>query len=353
MPGNIFLCIGIEFWQQTVEDRALIHALKSILPGKFTDYYRNIITGNITNLRDSLIIIDTYSFRAIINDPAILRKFVQDILEYNKVLLLFDRDRERHYSGLLERDISLIDTHPNFYRLTDSSSRVSDNVLYCENFFQGIIDIENLHVLDKSNIADSYFCLMNRSRTHRDWVVDLLYKKDLLWKGFVTYHEGNIDVAGLQHTQRFADLDGFNFGDKGWPDHNLNIYYNQHALELVTETVMEYSFVTEKTMKPLLAGTPFLLVAGSGQLAHLRNYGFKTCNDMWDESYDDIVDSYSRTVAVIDILEDLASKPGNFLTAHAAYQQHYDHNLAVLRDYQLTKDDLLKTQLRGIINKLC
>lgn len=352
MPGNIFLCIGIGFWQQTVEDRALLSVISKILPKKISEHYRDILTGNVNDIRDSLVIIDSYTFRDVVNNPWLIRKFVQDILSYNRVLLLFDRDRERHYTEL-DREFSEIDQHPNFYRLTDSPSRKSSNVLYCENFFQSIVDIENLYVIDKSNVTDSYFCLMNRKRDHRTLVANLLQQRNLLHKGFVTYHEGEMDIEGLQKTKIFADLDGFNFGDKGWPDHNLNIYYNQHALELVTETVVDYSFVTEKTMKPLLAGTPFLLVAGAGQIAHLRSLGFDTCGELWDESYDAIEDNSARTIAVIDILDSLLAQPGSLLSAHNHYQRSHKHNLAVLKDYIDRKDQLLHNQLTEIIENLC
>lgn len=82
-------------------------------------------------------------------------------------------------------------------------------------------------------------------------------------------------------------------------------------VNLVTETIFyeNKQHLTEKIFKPIVAKIPFLLLAGAGNLAYLRSYGFKTFGDFWDESYDDIVNSVDRFDAVLSILEDLCSKP--------------------------------------------
>lgn len=88
-------------------------------------------------------------------------------------------------------------------------------------------------------------------------------------------------------------------------------------VNLVTETIFyeNKQHLTEKIFKPIVAKMPFLLLAGVGSLRYLRNYGFKTFGEFWDESYDDIVNSVDRFNAVMLILEDLCNKPHSELVA--------------------------------------
>lgn len=65
-------------------------------------------------------------------------------------------------------------------------------------------------------------------------------------------------------------------------------FYSKFAMELVAETYCqgETFFPTEKTVRPLMAMKPMLVYGPKYFLARLRNMGFKTWHDLWDESYD-------------------------------------------------------------------
>ena len=64
-------------------------------------------------------------------------------------------------------------------------------------------------------------------------------------------------------------------------------YLDTH-FSLVTETVFEYpySFRTEKIWKPIAIGHPFIAVSNAGYYRDLRALGFKTFNNLIDESFD-------------------------------------------------------------------
>jgi hypothetical protein len=59
-------------------------------------------------------------------------------------------------------------------------------------------------------------------------------------------------------------------------------------ISIVLETVAADTKVhlTEKTLRPIACGHPFMLVAGPRALEYLRSYGFKTFSEYIDESYD-------------------------------------------------------------------
>jgi hypothetical protein len=72
----------------------------------------------------------------------------------------------------------------------------------------------------------------------------------------------------------------------------------------VSETVYfgRRHHLTEKTFKPIAIGMPFVLSAPAHSLTYLRNYGFKTFGDIWDESYDSEEDDYIRNECLVSLL---------------------------------------------------
>jgi hypothetical protein len=79
---------------------------------------------------------------------------------------------------------------------------------------------------------------------------------------------------------------------------------NDSFWHIVTETVFYYNklHLTEKIFKPIVMKQPFMLLAAPGNLAYLKNYGFKTFEGIIDESYDSIQDPDQRTEAVVEQL---------------------------------------------------
>lgn len=74
-----------------------------------------------------------------------------------------------------------------------------------------------------------------------------------------------------------------------------------------TETVYfgQRTHITEKTFKAIALEMPFVLVAPSGSLEYLREYGFKTFDNVFNESYDTEIDDTLRIQQVVKLLKDL------------------------------------------------
>ena len=86
--------------------------------------------------------------------------------------------------------------------------------------------------------------------------------------------------------------------------------FNEAADSLVyvpTETVFfgRRWHLTEKTFKAIALEMPFVLMASAGSLEYLREYGFKTFNSIFDESYDEETDDIRRLERVTQLLKDL------------------------------------------------
>lgn len=85
--------------------------------------------------------------------------------------------------------------------------------------------------------------------------------------------------------------------------------YFETDIEVVLETLFDDSRIhlTEKSLRPMALGHPFILCATSGSLKYLKNYGFKTFHSVFDESYDSIVDPLQRLEAIVKLMKSISN----------------------------------------------
>ena len=93
-------------------------------------------------------------------------------------------------------------------------------------------------------------------------------------------------------------------------DYN-NLDYQKTGIEVVLETLFDDSrlHLTEKILRPIACGQPFILAATQGSLAYLRDYGFKTFDGLIDETYDTIQDPLDRLKAIVAEMHRIAKLP--------------------------------------------
>ncbi|CAB4138202.1 hypothetical protein UFOVP328_395 [uncultured Caudovirales phage] len=84
--------------------------------------------------------------------------------------------------------------------------------------------------------------------------------------------------------------------------------YQQCAIEVVLETLFDDTrlHLTEKILRPIACGRPFMLAGTPGSLRYLRSYGFTTFGQYIDESYDDIVDPQERLKKIVAEMKRIA-----------------------------------------------
>ena len=87
--------------------------------------------------------------------------------------------------------------------------------------------------------------------------------------------------------------------------------YNSTAVEIVLETMFDDTrwHLTEKTLRPIACGQPFILCATPGSLQYLREYGFETFDGLIDETYDTVADSRERLACVIKEMQRIQHLP--------------------------------------------
>jgi hypothetical protein len=97
-------------------------------------------------------------------------------------------------------------------------------------------------------------------------------------------------------------------------DYNHNDFISTD-ISVILETEFDGSRIhlTEKMLRPIACGHPFILAAGPGSLEYLRDYGFQTFAPWIDESYDSESDSLKRLEKIIQAMKQIHSMQGQEL----------------------------------------
>ena len=180
---------------------------------------------------------------------------------------------------------------------------------------------------DHQHLYISYNNLVNPYRAHRVDLLCRLYSKNLIDQGLVSFNSPGVeeltnivnentwytpesrklfDLFKHKLTSRTIDTPDI----QGYLSATIDLHNCRNSMvQVVTETdfYKDKLHLTEKVFKPIVAGQPFLLLAGRGNLEYLREYGFKTFGDYWDESYDSIADPGARVGAVVKVLQELSN----------------------------------------------
>ena len=118
---------------------------------------------------------------------------------------------------------------------------------------------------------------------------------------------------------------------------------------IVLETVFDQRIhLTEKTLRPIACGHPFMILSGPGTLEKIREYGFKTFHPFIDESYDEEQDSTKRMQMVIDEMQRI----NNSSTKYQLYIWENCNHIAEYNKHLFFDDKFIwrvKTELRRTV----
>jgi len=159
------------------------------------------------------------------------------------------------------------------------------------------------------------FLIYNRAwsgtREYRLTLAEMLADNDLISCCRTTFSAVDNQLQYAQHTFANQDLaisrdDLHELYSPNTHDASASADYNNDdyatiAIEVVLETLFDDQrhHLTEKTLRPIACGRPFLLAATPGSLQYLKQYGFKTFDGIIDETYDTISDSQQRLKAIV------------------------------------------------------
>ena len=97
----------------------------------------------------------------------------------------------------------------------------------------------------------------------------------------------------------------------------------------------------EEVIFPFLLKKPFIVFGSKDYLAYLRQMGFRTFNDFWDEEYDGY-EGADRFIRILGLIDSLAAKTTSELENmywDMQYTLDHNYNLLLKQNYnnQLTK----------------
>jgi len=166
--------------------------------------------------------------------------------------------------------------------------------------------------ISERTLERNFVSLNRRPKKHRRDLVEFITNNKLENKFHYSYL-GSSEDDNLRHVIDFVDIHGYRVKDWEVPG-NFNI---KSFCDIVTESENESIFnrnfelfeelfesdsklihLTEKVGKPLLLGQPFILISGPFYLKKLKELGFKTFDNWWDESYD-LEEDYSNRMKII------------------------------------------------------
>lgn len=259
--------------------------------------------------------------------------------------------------------------------LTGSEMDPAYRALPFENFLHRMINFEeNIQCITRTEeiynkLDKPYLFLMlnGRMRPHRKWMIEAMRQSNLLDKSLYT----NLDSGNPQHSVVSMVVNGTDYMLINEPikyldpRYEVDLYKDRISIDtsisnvkfhlfndewgeayikpapyidtyfsIVNETVFEnkYSFRTEKIWKPIIMGQPWIAVANAGFYKDIRNLGFRTFDNVIDESFDLITDNQQRIERIREVIVSLCASnlPDFLLQCKSACL----HNQSVMLEYQ-------------------
>ncbi len=218
--------------------------------------------------------------------------------------------------------------------------------IFIEMLYDKNINLPNLNL---ERFQYYYLCYNRKPKTHRENLVQLLIKNNLINKGFVTYQQGvfpEVDKISLNHEKNFynnLDRNDYNHLDLNSNNHrayegkflsrpedivtlgDLKIWQTTY-LVLVTETFDYCDYQTsEKVWKPIFGKRPYLLVSHPTVVNILHKLEFYSPGDIFQDANLDKCDAKSNVIFMKKLLE---KSPTQILNLYHRQQEmmEYNHN---------------------------
>ena len=145
--------------------------------------------------------------------------------------------------------------------------------------------INNASIEEFSRIVDNHVTHIMETKEQKEFFYKFWKRHDIITCGDTTqeidFDDRKIGVEMYQ-SAFFAFITETLFGDYG----------ETHSLQL-----------TEKIYKPIAYRTPFIVAGSAGTLKHLRSLGYETFPEMFDETYDTVVNPRKRMTLILRELE--------------------------------------------------
>jgi hypothetical protein len=161
--------------------------------------------------------------------------------------------------------------------------------------------------------------------------LDKLLKYDKNSLSRVSQLVNNLPIL-LKPCSNYTPTDGYDYQDP------LSEVYKSILVDLVVESHVAGCtfFPTEKTVRPMLMKKPFVVFGSKDYLAYLRQMGFRTFNDFWNEEYDGF-EGRDRLLSIYKLIDNISKRSINDLESmywDMKYSLDHNYNLLMSKKFQ-------------------
>lgn len=235
------------------------------------------------------------------------------------------------------------------------------NTLWFHNYSKNIDEVFKLSLENNKNKKEFHFLNFNRvTKRHRVCIFGELMTNPYLTDKFITSLGHNVSISSVDYVyevdsvlkdshkgkQRLLEFfktynpaNHYTYDETDLENNkaaNLNVdAHNKSFVNVVTESSYDDNFIffTEKTFKPIYCAQPFILIGNPYSLKKLRELGFRTFSQWWDESYDEEIDFTKRFEKIIRVMEDISTwSLDKCLNVTKQMEEIFIHNFDVLID---------------------
>jgi len=193
---------------------------------------------------------------------------------------------------------------------------------------------------DHSTKKYDFLYLNKMMKKHREHLWSELHNEKLLDNSLKTFHRLDPNLK-LPPEYELPWVDRHNYPQQGFDQDVYEKPYNDCAVSIVSETVDDGFFITEKTYKPMLAKQLFVVHGPLGILKYLREMGFKTFGDFFDESYDQEKDKSMRVQKIVNTVKQI--KGMDYKILYEKTKHIREHNQKILLDPKCLGNEINKT----------
>lgn len=237
---------------------------------------------------------------------------VEEFLFWSPIEHYFPGDGDFNDSGKnFKKLISLVNQkNINFFALFGAPSEQNfydkdrDNNIKILGWPTSLLHYTNRYLQDiklSNEFEKLFLCLNRRSHTHRSKLIDSLFENELFQFGKLSWKQ--VDSGLNNHTFKYWVESRL-----GINGHDEDFYFDSKCfINLVSESISERLFFSEKTFKPILAEQAFLCYGFSNQNLYLEKYGFKLYDEIFDYHFDSDSNIENRIDGIIKNLNNLKS----------------------------------------------
>jgi hypothetical protein len=163
-------------------------------------------------------------------------------------------------------------------------------------------------LMQKHGLIDQFYLSMSNTQPGASY--DFLTVASNLTKSYPEFNITDEDVIKSNSCLPLV-LDNPDFGSYPMEQNPVGVqkYYEKSLINIVSETyfINKVIHITEKTYKPIAFMQPFIMIAAPYSLRHVKDLGFKTFDEFWDETYDNETNNIIRMNKIVELVRSISN----------------------------------------------